>query len=59
MLLYADDIVLIATREDLQKQLDALHSFCECHHMQVNVAKTKVLVFNGGKWQLPVMSFRG
>jgi hypothetical protein len=50
MLLYADDIVLLATSaRDLQKQVDALSSFCVDSHMRVNVQKTKVLVFNGGR----------
>lgn len=50
MLLYADDIVLLATsRRALQRQLDVLHDFSTAQHMSVNVAKTKVLVFNGGK----------
>jgi hypothetical protein len=48
ILLYADDIVLLArTADELQAQLDALHSFCEQKCMTVNVAKTKVMVFNG------------
>jgi hypothetical protein len=48
MLLYADDIVLLARSEaDLQAQLNALHGFCAEKGMSVNVAKTKVMVFNG------------
>ena len=60
MLLYADDIVLFATRAShLQQQLDALHGFCEAKGMTVNVQKTKVLVFNGGKRQATSFTYAG
>lgn len=50
MLLYADDIVLLAkSARDLQQQLNALGTFCQDSHMRVNVQKTKVLVLNGGR----------
>lgn len=50
MLLYADDIVLLAkSARDLQRQLTALGSFCQASFMRVNVQKTKVLVTNGGR----------
>jgi hypothetical protein len=45
-LLYADDLVLIAeTKEDLQKQLDAVHEFCRKWRVELNQGKTKVVVF--------------
>jgi len=60
MLLYADDIVMLATsRRALQRQLDALHGFCTAQHMSVNVAKTKVLVFNGGKHPCGELTYAG
>ena len=47
LLLYADDIVLIAESLDgMQKQLDALHKFAEDSGLSVNLGKTKVMVFN-------------
>ena len=47
LLLYADDIVLIAESPDgMQKQLDALHRFVEDSGLSVNLGKTKVMVFN-------------
>jgi hypothetical protein len=40
--------VLLARREaELQAQLDAMQDFCEEKCMTVNVAKTKVMAFNG------------
>lgn len=46
MLLYADDMVLFASNpETLQRQLDLLHEFCVAKGMEVNVAKTEIVVF--------------
>ena len=43
MLLYADDIVLLASSaRDLQRQMTALSAFCSESHMRINVQKTKV-----------------
>ena len=51
LLMYADDIALIAdTLVEFQRKLKALESFCQKWGMEVNLAKTKVIVFrNGGK----------
>ena len=49
LLLYADDLTLLSTTPDgLQRQLDALHSFCLSSQLDVNLAatKTEVVVFN-------------
>jgi hypothetical protein len=47
LLLYADDLTLLSTTpEGLQRQLDALHSFCLSSQLDVNLAKTEVVVFN-------------
>ena len=59
MLLYADDLVLFAPNPQmLQQQLDHLHQFCLAKGMEVNVAKTEVVVFRhpqfpaaGEAWQ--------
>ena len=46
-LMYADDIVLLSTTPaGLQDKLNKLHKFCEDWCLEVNVSKTKVLVFN-------------
>ena len=46
MLLYADDMVLMATcPPDLQKQLDLLHEVCTSKGLQVNLEKTEIVVY--------------
>ena len=45
LLLYADDLILISeSAPGLQKQLDALASFCEQRQLTVNLSKTNVVV---------------
>jgi len=42
----ADDIALMAeTEEDLQCMLDALHSWCECWLLRINISKTNIVHF--------------
>ena len=46
-LLYADDIVLLSESENgLQSSLDVLSTFCSNWKLQVNVDKSKIIVFN-------------
>lgn len=46
LLLYADDLILISTTaKGLQRQLDALASFCQARQLDVNHSKTKVVIF--------------
>ena len=46
-LLYADDLVLLSTSPSgLQKCLDKLYEFCTSWKLEVNVTKSKVLIFN-------------
>ena len=46
-LLYADDLVLLSeSPEGLQKSLSKLSSYCEEWGLQINISKTKSLVFN-------------
>ncbi|KAL3146185.1 hypothetical protein ABBQ32_14176 [Trebouxia sp. C0010 RCD-2024] len=46
LLLYADDLILMSTSAaGLQKQLDALASFCDQRQLTVNISKTKIVVF--------------
>ena len=46
LLLYADDLALVASSAtQLQRMLTALHEFCVEYDMEVNVAKTEIVVF--------------
>jgi len=46
MLLFADDIVLMATcQKELQAKIDKLKEFFENNNLRVNLSKTKVVVF--------------
>ena len=48
-LMYADDLVLISrTKQDLQRQLDSLHDYCQKWKLSINVTKTKSMIFNRG-----------
>lgn len=51
MLLFADDLVILGTsRIDLQKKINALLEYCSLNLLNVNIEKTKVVVFRkGGK----------
>ena len=45
--MYADDTVLLSSsREGLQKRLDSLGMFCKDWCLDVNICKTKILMFN-------------
>ena len=46
-LLYADDLVLISKSENgLQKSISALEKYCSSWGLDININKTKVVVFN-------------
>ena len=46
LLLYAYDLILISTSpEGLQRQVDALATFCEQRQLTINLSKTKVVIF--------------
>ena len=50
IILYADDMCLIAqSAEDLQQMLDALEVYCDQNKLEVNVSKTKIMVFHRGR----------
>jgi len=50
MLLYADDLLIISTTpEGLQSQLDSLQRFCISSELEVNLAKTQIVVNEGGR----------
>ena len=58
-LLYADDLVLLSSCPNgLQKCLDALQDFCTSWKLEVNIDKSKVLIFNSnGKSFLNYFSY--
>ena len=50
VMLYADDTILLAaSAEDLQVQLNAFGEYCDNWKMKMNVNKTKIMVFGFGK----------
>ena len=52
LLLYADDLVLISkSAHGLQMHLYALEHFCRAVGMQVNISKTKIMIFSSKKKQ--------
>jgi hypothetical protein len=45
--MYADDVILLSeTLEGLQNCLEKLHKYCEVWGLQVNIKKTKSMIFN-------------
>lgn len=60
LLLYADDIVLLAkTQEGAQKLMHILDIFCHCSGLQVNTDKTKVMLVKTHKGVQPHITYRG
>ena len=58
--LYADDLILMSeSAAGLQKQLDALASFCEARQLTVNLSKTKVVVFEHRQSDVPDFVLNG
>jgi hypothetical protein len=58
LLLFANDLILLAsTLEGLQRQIDALASFCDLRQLTVNLGKTKVMIFNASKHPLTDLHF--
>ena len=50
ILLYADDTVILSeSAEDLQLGLKAYEEYCSIWKLEVNIAKTKVLIFSKAK----------
>ena len=50
MLLYADDTVIFSqTKEDLQHALLEFEEYCDNWKLQVNVSKTKIVIFSKGR----------
>ena len=48
-LMYADDLILLSeSPEGLQKQIDKLSKYCDDWKLNINLKKTKTMVFNRG-----------
>ena len=48
-LMYADDLILLSeTKEGLQKQIDKLSDYCDKWKLNINLRKTKIMIFNRG-----------
>jgi exonuclease III len=57
-LLFADDMVIMSeTADGLQKCLNSLSMYCEKWRLQVNIAKTKVIIFNRGGHKISKYKF--
>ena len=53
VILYADDTVILAdTKESMQNALNIFQSYCEIWKLEVNVNKTKVMIFSKGEIRL-------
>ena len=49
VLLYADDTIIMAeTEQDLQTSLNSLNEYCKKWSLEVNLTKTKVVIFSKG-----------
>jgi hypothetical protein len=49
VLLYADDIILLAeSATDLQVMLDTMEKYCTTWKLDINVGKTKIVIFSRG-----------
>ena len=60
LLLYADDLILMSeSAAGLQKQLDALASFCKERQLTVNLSNTKVVVFEHRQSDAPDFVLNG
>ena len=59
--MYADDVILLSENaQGLQSCLDKLQSYCDYWGLQVNIKKTKSLVFNNtGRLNATKFTFNG
>ncbi len=49
-LLYADDLLILSeTTQRLQNSLNKLSIYCKTWHLQLNIKKTKVMIFSNQK----------
>ena len=48
-LMYADDLILLSdTPEGLHKHIDKLSKYCDDWRLNINLKKTKIMIFNRG-----------
>ena len=61
LLLYADDMVILAeSQEQLQTALNSMYLYCQTWKLEVNPAKTKVVIFAKRKVkEIPVFRYNG
>ena len=60
LLLYADDLVLVAkSTHGLQMHLYVLENFCKVVGMQVNISKTKIMIFSNKRKRSQHTFFEG
>ena len=49
VLMYADDLIILSdSPEGLQKQIDKLNTYCDKWKLNINIKKTKAMIFNRG-----------
>jgi hypothetical protein len=60
VLLYADDTILLAeSATDLQVMLDTMEEYCNIWELDINVSKTKIVIFSRGKVDnIPVFIYK-
>ena len=57
-LLYADDLIILSrSKHGLQNCLNQLHKWCSKWLMEVNIKKTKVMIFQKHNSKLPNLHF--
>ena len=60
VLLYADDTIVLAENEvQLQLAMNGMKDYCDMWNLQINVSKTKVMVFSRGKIRNKPMIYFG
>jgi hypothetical protein len=45
LLLFADDLILLINNVDLQDKLESLSRYCKISNLEINIEKTKILIF--------------
>ena len=53
LLMYADATVLLESPEDLQTSLNTMKDYCSMFDLDINIDKTKVMIFSRGKLRKP------
>ena len=46
--MYADDLIVISTKEGLQNSLDSLQDYCNKWKLDINYKTSEVMVFSKG-----------